>query len=46
MRYLRVFRKRKNEGFSGQDGLLLSQKAGKIRGLQLLIRQQGKNASY
>jgi len=38
LRYLRVFRKRESEGIFDQYGLLLGQKAGKKRGLQLLIR--------
>jgi hypothetical protein len=42
LRYLRAFNQRKNEGFSGQNGLIFSQKAGKKRGLQLLILQQEK----
>jgi hypothetical protein len=46
LRYLRAFRKRKNEGLSGQNGLLLGLKAGKKLGLPLLILQQAKNASY
>jgi hypothetical protein len=39
MRYLRAFRKRKNEGFSGHNGVFLAPKEGKKRDSQLLIRQ-------
>jgi len=38
LRDLWVLRKRKKEGFSGQNGLFLGPKMGKIGGLQLLIR--------
>jgi hypothetical protein len=34
------------EGILGLNRLFLGLKMGKIRGLQLLIRQQGENASY
>jgi hypothetical protein len=41
-----VFRKRKKEGILGLNRRFLGLKAGKIGGLQLLIRQQGENANY
>jgi hypothetical protein len=35
---MRAFKERQKKGFSGQNGLLLGQKAGKKQGLQLPIR--------
>jgi hypothetical protein len=42
----RAFKKLENEAFGGLKGHFLGLKMGKIGGLQLLIREQGKNASY
>jgi hypothetical protein len=39
-------KKREKEAKQGLKRHFLGEKMGKIRGSQLLIRQQGKNASY